>query len=124
MANQVIGPRKQRTRQHVIADLSVNYVERFIFAEGHSAYRYTSDYGYDIALTTFDSQGFAEAGLVLLQLKASENLAEVGGFYSFDLDIRDYNLWRAERMPVILVLYDADTTFRAPGFDDAQSECL
>ena len=107
MAERPIGPRKRRTRQHVIADLSVNHVERIILDEGHSVHRYASDYGYDIALTTFDGEGFAEPGLVLLQLKASENLAESGGFYSFDLDVRDYNLWRVEDMPVILVLYDA-----------------
>ena len=27
--------------------------------------------------------------------------------YSFDLAIRDYNLWRAEVVPVVLVLFDA-----------------
>src|SRR5262249_27210564 len=32
---------------------------------------------------------------------------ESGGAYAFDLDIRDYNLWMVEPMPVILVLYDA-----------------
>ena len=37
MARQILGPRKQRTRQHVIADQSVNYVERFIIDEGHQA---------------------------------------------------------------------------------------
>jgi hypothetical protein len=28
-----IGPRKRRTRQHVIADLSVHYVEGFILLD-------------------------------------------------------------------------------------------
>jgi hypothetical protein len=37
MASQIRGPRKQRTRQHVIADLSVHYVEGFILEEGHTA---------------------------------------------------------------------------------------
>jgi hypothetical protein len=74
---------------------------------GHAATRLTTDYGYDIAMATFDAEGFAEPGLVLFQLKASDNLAESAGFYTFDLDIRDYNLWRVERMPVILVLYNA-----------------
>ena len=41
------GPRKQRTRQHVIADQSVNHVERFIIDEGHTAQRLEKDYGYD-----------------------------------------------------------------------------
>jgi hypothetical protein len=30
------GPRKRRTREHVIADLSVNHVQRFVLEEGTS----------------------------------------------------------------------------------------
>jgi hypothetical protein len=101
------GPRKQRTRQHVIADQSVNYLERFIIDEGHTAQRLEKDYGYDLFLFTFDEQGYAEPGLVSLQLKAAETLQAVGSDYVFDVDIRDYNLWIRERWPVILVLFDA-----------------
>jgi hypothetical protein len=101
------GPRKRRTRQHIIADQSVNHVERFIIDEGHTAQRLTSDYGYDLVMMTYDEQGYAEAGLVFLQLKAAETLAQSGEHYAFDLDIRDYNLWRIERMPVFLVLFEA-----------------
>ena len=107
MAKQVIGPRKQRTRQHVIADLSVNYVERVILDEGHSFERPASDYGYDLVMRTHDPDGFVEAGFVYFQLKSSDNLVALGGMVSFDVDVRDYNLWRAEAMPVILVLFDA-----------------
>ena len=67
-------PRKQRTRQHVIADQSINYVE---------------------------------PAVAFLQLKASEALARSGSHYVYDLDIRDYNLWMLEEMPVILILFDA-----------------
>jgi hypothetical protein len=101
------SPRKRRTRQHVIADQSVNHVERFIIDEGHTAQRLTSDYGYDLVMMTYDEQGYAEAGVVLFQLKAAEELVQSGGAYVFDLDIRDYHLWRIERLPVILVLFDA-----------------
>jgi hypothetical protein len=45
--------------------------------------------------------------LILLQLKAKEVLSSVGADYVFDLDIRDYNLWMREKMPVILALFDA-----------------
>jgi hypothetical protein len=107
MARKIFGPRKQRTRQHVIADLSVNYVERFILDEGHIAQRMEKDYGYDLLLFTFDEQGFVEPGLIRLQLKAAETLQSVRGDYVFDLDIRDYNLWMLEEMPVILILFDA-----------------
>ena len=104
-----IGPksRKQRTRQHVIADQNVNYVERFIFDEGHTAQRSAQDYGYDLILFTYDEQGYAEPGVAFLQLKASETLTLSEEHYVYDLDIRDYNLWMAEEAPVFLVLYDA-----------------
>lgn len=55
MARQKGELRKQRTRQHVIADLSVNYVERVILEEGHSFERPANDYGYDLVMTTHDS---------------------------------------------------------------------
>ncbi len=50
MARLRSAPKKQRTRQHVIADQSVNYVERFIIDEGHTAQRLERDYGYDLLL--------------------------------------------------------------------------
>jgi hypothetical protein len=107
MARKIFGPRKQRTRQHVIADQSINHVERFIIDEGHTAQRLGSDYGYDLVLFTFDDQGYVEPGLVYIQLKAAETLQTRGSDYVFDLDIRDYNLWMLEEMPVILILFDA-----------------
>lgn len=107
MVRTTFPPRKQRTRQHVIADQSVNHVERFIIDEGHTAQRLEKDYGYDLILFTFDEQGYAEPGLVSLQLKAAETLQAVGSGLVFDLDIRDYNLWMAEKFPVMLILFDA-----------------
>jgi Domain of unknown function (DUF4365) len=107
MASQIRGPRKQRTRQHVIADLSVHYVEGFILEEGHTAQRLGSDYGYDLILWTFDEQGYAEPGAVYFQFKAMETLTESDAAYVYDLDIRDYNLWVREEVPVILILFDA-----------------
>jgi Domain of unknown function (DUF4365) len=107
MAQQGWPPGKQRTRAHVIADQSVNHVERYIIDEGHRAERLSSDYGYDLALYTHDPDGYTEPGLALLQLKASESLSESAGHYVFDLDVRDCRLWLLETMPVILVLYDA-----------------
>jgi hypothetical protein len=107
VARQVPPPRKQRTRQHVIADLSRNHVERFILDEGHTVQRQESDYGYDLHLTTYDGQGYVEPGSVYLQLKAAERLRLSGTDHVFDVDIRDYNLWMAELSPVYLILYDA-----------------
>src|SRR5262245_39472143 len=98
-------PRKRRTRQHIIADLSVHHVEGFILEEGHTAERTTSDYGYDLVMRTFDEFGFAETGTVHFQLKATETTRSSGSDLVYDVDIRDYNLWKHEEMPVILVLY-------------------
>src|SRR5437868_15281542 len=103
----ILGPRKQRTREHVIADQSVNHLERFIIDEGHTAQRLEKDYGYDLLLFTHDDQGYVEPGLVYLRLKAAETLQAADSDYLFDLDIRDYNLWLLEEMPVILILFDA-----------------
>ena len=107
MANSTFGPRKQRTRQHVIADLSVHYVEGFILEEGHSAQRFGSDYSYDLLMRTFDHSGYVEPGAVYFQLKAAESLFLIGTAYRFDVDTRDYHLWIEEEMPVVLVLFDA-----------------
>lgn len=95
-----VAPRKQRTRQHVIADLSAHHVEGFVLAEGHTVQRLDADYGYDLLLSTYDEQGYAEPGYVAIQIKAAESLRAVGSDYVFDLDIRDYNLWMSEKIPV------------------------
>ncbi len=107
MAKKGLAPRKKRTRQHVIAAQSVNYVERFILDEGHTAERTASDYGYDLTMYTYDEEGYAEEGSVYLQLKASEKITPLGDDFVFDVDLRDYALWTAEPMPVILILFDA-----------------
>jgi hypothetical protein len=107
MARPLGNPRKQRTRQHVIADQSVNHVERFIIDEGHTAEKFYHDYGYDLVMYTYDNQGYLEPGSTYLQLKASETLKPAGTDYVYDMDIRDYNLWTHEKMPVVLILFDA-----------------
>jgi hypothetical protein len=108
MAWQTSVPRKQRTREHVIADQSVNFVERFILDEGHSVDRKEKDYGYDLELNTYDPEGYVEPGTVNIQIKASTKLTSIGGHYVFDLDVRDYNLWTLESTPVFLILCDAE----------------
>jgi len=107
MANKIFGPHKQRTRAHVIADLSVHHVEGFILEEGHTVQRFGSDYGYDLMLWTFDEHGYVEPDDAYLQLKAAETLHAIGSDYVFDLDVRDYNLWMRDKAPVFLILFDA-----------------
>jgi hypothetical protein len=78
-----------------------------ILHEGHTVQRWLSDYGYDLAMVTFDEQGYAESGLVFFQLKATDVFGVVGEHCTYDLDIRHYNSWKEERLPIILVFYDA-----------------
>jgi hypothetical protein len=103
------GPRKRRTREHVIADLSVNYVERFVLRCGWTIQRSTPDYGVDFAMKTYNSVGEQDSGRVLFQLKATDKLKlrDQGRAVAIRLDLRDVRGWRAEPMPVILILYDA-----------------
>jgi hypothetical protein len=107
MTGEILGPRKRRTRGHVLADLSAHHVEGFILEQGHTVQRLGSDYSYDLLLRTFDAEGYPEPGLVYIQLKAAESLQAVGKDYVFDVDVRDYHLWIREEMPVILILFDA-----------------
>ena len=85
----------------------MNHIERRIIDEGHTVERNVSDYGYDLVMFTYDNRGYAEEGLVKIQLKASERLVPSADEFTFDIDIRDYALWTAEPMPVILILFDA-----------------
>ena len=66
--------RKLRTREHVLADLSVNHLERHVVLCGCSIQRMHSDYGYDRIMSTFDVNGEIEPGVVFVQVKATDNL--------------------------------------------------
>jgi Domain of unknown function (DUF4365) len=103
---QDVVPR--RTREHVIASQSHNYVEKFIIDKGHTVERPT-DYGVDIFMKTFDEEGYAENGDISLQLKASDNLSysKDGSFIAFEIEVKHYQYWKEQPMPVFLILYDA-----------------
>jgi hypothetical protein len=109
------GSRKRRTREHVIADLSVNHVERFVLRCGHTVERVRYDYGLDLAVITFDAAGALENGLIWLQLKATDRPRRTGDGRAIVVRIerRDVVHWLNERFPVVLVLYDAvqDTAY-------------
>ncbi len=77
MAKLPNAPRKQRTREHIIADLSVHHVEGFILEEGHTVQTVERDYGYDLLLFTYDEYGYVEPGLLFIQLKSAERLQAV-----------------------------------------------
>ena len=101
------GPR--RTRAHIIASQSHNYLEKFFIDKGHTVERPGADYGYDVFVNTFDQEGYAEPGGILIQLKASDNLeySDDRNFISYAINIKHHKLWIKETMPVFLVLFDA-----------------
>ncbi len=100
--------RKKRTREHIIVDISVNYVEYFIVTKGFSVERVEKDYGYDLVLFTYDDNGEIENGQIYLQLKATDNIKKTDHqTIAFSVSTRDLKLWLEEPMPVILILYDA-----------------
>jgi hypothetical protein len=101
--------RKRRTREHIIADLSVNHVERQILLCGHTVERVRADYGFDLFMSNYADNGEIENGIVRLQLKASDMPRWTKDQQHLLLAISrsDLLLWVAEQMPVILVAYDA-----------------
>ena len=100
---------KQRTREHVIADLSVNHVERFALRCGFAVQRLSPDYGLDLQIITFDERGFREDGVLWMQLKATDHLqtSRDGKSALVRIERRDILSWMRELYPVILVVYDA-----------------
>lgn len=101
--------RKLRTREHVLADLGVNFVERQALACGFSIERVTHDYGIDVLLFTYNSAGEIENGHVEVQVKATEHPRYVDDGKSLAIRIQSADIvyWQFEPMPVILVVYDA-----------------
>lgn len=103
---------KQRTREHVIAALSVNYVERLVLKCGYVVQRCAPDYSYDLQLETFDEQGKREPDCIPIQLKATDNIREyelaTEASFSIPISVKDYRVWVEELMPVLLILYDAN----------------
>jgi hypothetical protein len=102
-------PRKLRTREHVIADLGINHVERQILLCGHTPQRITHDYGYDLLMVTYSPGGEVEGGWAYFQVKATNRLPLLKDrkTISWTLSRRDLKLWLGEMYPVILAVYHA-----------------
>jgi hypothetical protein len=100
--------RKMRTREHVIADLGVNFVERQILLAGYTAETTRHDYGFDLMMLTYAENGEVENGCIWIQVKASDRIATHAGGLTipFAVDVVDLNLWLFDPFPVVLVLYD------------------
>jgi uncharacterized protein DUF4365 len=101
--------RKLRTREHVIADLAVNHVERQALLCGFSVERMEHDYGIDLVLFTYTAAGEVESGCIFIQVKATERLRwpRSQGRASFRVSREDLVGWMNEFLPVILIVYDA-----------------
>jgi hypothetical protein len=104
--------RKLRTRQHIIEDLGLNHVQRQVLKSGFVVQRYgENDYSYDGMIHTFDSNGESDNGMILFQLKSTDNIKfdKSQKMAKFDLSKRDLELWLLCKLTVLLVLYDAQT---------------
>ena len=112
MAKKKDGSGPKRTREHIIASQSHNYVEKFFIDKGHTVDRPSEDYGIDLYANTFDDDGYPEAGSIPLQLKASDHLKyyQNGSYISFQIQVKHYEYWMKQTMPVFLILYDAKDT--------------
>ena len=109
MKRKWLGVRgKTRTREHVLADLSINHVERQALLCGFSVERVQHDYGYDLTMATYNHRGEFEPGGVYMQVKAGDRLHSLTGTraISWPISRRDLKLWLAETYPVILIVYD------------------
>lgn len=101
-------PGKTRTRQHVIAVLSINYLERNVLLCGYTLQRIQADYGYDLVMWTYNARGEIESGITYFQVKATDHLRlhKNGHAILWPITRRDLRLWLRDTPPVILVVYD------------------
>jgi hypothetical protein len=98
---------KLRTREHLIADLAVNHVERLALLGNATAERIRSDYGIDLILFTFTTEGEPEPGNIYIQVKATESLRWLqDGTAAFRVQRSDLIGWLSQLLPVILIVYD------------------
>ncbi len=109
MARRRRRERKHRPREHVLADLSANYVEKQALLCGYAAERVRLDYGIDLVVQTFNRRGEVESSRILFQLKATDRIKTRVGVNAVSCRIEQSDLahWLEEPFPVVLVLYDA-----------------
>jgi hypothetical protein len=107
--------RKRRTREHVIAELGVNFVQRQIILNGHTSELVVSDYGIDLVMFTYNSDGEFENGQLGIQVKSTENLAilKTSPAIAFRVEFAHLKAWQEEPLPIILIIYDAAGDGRA-----------
>jgi Domain of unknown function (DUF4365) len=101
-----VTERKIRTREHVLADLSANYVEKQALQCSFAAERDRFDYGIDLTVKTFNRRGEVENGRIYFQLKATDRLKirPTDGGIPCRIERADLLHWLEEAFPVVLVL--------------------
>lgn len=99
---------KIRTREHIIADLGVNHVERQVYLCGFTVERIIRDYGLDLILFTYTEAGELEDGGIFLQVKATEELTFLKreNCAAFRVARSDVRSWLSRITPVILAVHD------------------
>jgi hypothetical protein len=102
--------RKSRTREHIIAELSLHHLSGLVLRAGFTIEAHHADYGIDAHIETFDADGAVENGLIFAQLKVTDNIEAYrleNADLSFPMEKRDLDYWAKEPYPAYLVLYDA-----------------
>ena len=107
------GTRKLRPRSRVIADMSLNFLEREVLCCGHRLIRIPeeSDDGTDAFMRTHRPDTTeVETGQVDFQLKATDNLEIVGKgkLIRYQAEVAHLHFWYHQVFhPFVLVMYDA-----------------
>ena len=102
--------RKRRTRQHVIEEMGVNFLERQVLRRGHQLQRPSlREYGCDATMFHFAKNGEIEDGEVRFQVKATDTLKIVdsGRSVSCRVEVAHVQYWYWQTPPFVLVQYDA-----------------
>jgi len=100
--------RKRRTREHIIADLVANHLERYVLKCGFTVEKIQHDYGLDMIMYTYQPTGEIQDGFVNIQLKASDKIKydESDVCFSFPVELKHLSHWLDEPFPVFLIIYD------------------
>ena len=102
--------RKRRTRQHVIEELGVNFLERQVLRRGHQLQRPSlREYGWDAVMFHFSPDGSVENGEVRFQVKATDHVKTTRETIRCRVSTADVHYWYWEDSPFVLVVYDAKT---------------
>lgn len=102
--------RKRRTRQHVIEEMGVNFLERQVLRRGHQLQRPSlREYGCDATMFHFTEYGEIEDGEVRFQVKATDILEIVDNARSVicRVDAAHVQYWYWQPSPFVVVQYHA-----------------